>query len=176
MQLIIDTETDTYEQAIAAVQAAYGFKPAAVASSWPEAPALEPRPGPEDLSGEDLWEGWTDQLLFQTIAAVMPGARAVLRRLVELGGTASYDDVQEHFAYHPDMPIPRGRIGGTLTSIRAVRRRIGPGSKTNVLELDDRIRAYRIEPVLVEGLKRAFDLADARPDLLRQEPAEPARP
>jgi hypothetical protein len=35
-----------------------------------------------------------------------------------------------------------------------------------VLELDDRARVYRIEPVLVEGLRRAFALADARPDLL----------
>ncbi|MGW2571663.1 hypothetical protein [Streptomyces sp. NPDC001537] len=40
-----------------------------------------------------------------------------------------------------------------------------------MLGLDDRVRVYRIEPVLVEGLQRAFDLADARPDLLRQEPA-----
>ncbi|MFF7551238.1 hypothetical protein ACFZCU_47765 [Streptomyces canus] len=36
---------------------------------------------------------------------------------------------------------------------------------------DDRRRIYWIEPALLEGLKRAFDLADARPDVLRQEPA-----
>ncbi|MET9913400.1 hypothetical protein ABZZ74_42705 [Streptomyces sp. NPDC006476] len=167
MQLTIDTQTDTYEQAIAAVQAAYGFNPAAIAASWPEAPDLEDRPGPQDLSGEDVWEGWTDRLLFDTIAAVLPGARAVLRRLTELGGTASYDDIQAHFADHPHTPIPKGRIGGTLTSVRAVRRRIGPDNRTKVLELDDRVRVYRIEPALVAGLQRAFVLADARPDLLR---------
>ena len=171
MQLTINTQSDTYEQAIAAVQAAYGFKPAALASSWPDAPAIEPRPGPEDLSEEDLGEGWTDRLLFDTVAALMPGARAVLRRVVELGGTASYDDIQRYFAGHPDTPIRKGRIGGTLTSVRAVRRRVGPDNRTKVLELDERVRLYRIEPVLVEGLQRAFDLADARPDLLRQEPA-----
>jgi len=168
VQLTIGTQRDTYEQAIAAVQAAYGFNPAAVASSWPDATALEPRPGPESLSGEDLWQGWTDRLLFGTLAAVMPGARAVLRRLVEVGGTASYDAIRERFIHHPATPIPRGKIGGVLTSVRAVRRRIGPDNKTNVLEVDDRIRVYRIEPALLEGLKRAFDLADARPDLLRQ--------
>lgn len=54
VQLTIDTQTETYEQAIAAVQAAYGLNPAAVASSWPDAPAAVPRPGPESLSGEDL--------------------------------------------------------------------------------------------------------------------------
>ena len=85
VQLTIDTQRDTYEQAITAVQAAYGLNPAAVASSWPNAPAHEPRPGPETLSSEDLWEGWTDRLLFDTVAAAMPGARAVLRRLIEIG-------------------------------------------------------------------------------------------
>ncbi|MFE1834025.1 hypothetical protein [Streptomyces sviceus] len=40
--MTIDTQTDSYEQAIAAVQAAYGLNPAAVASSWPEAPAPVP--------------------------------------------------------------------------------------------------------------------------------------
>ncbi|WP_367325960.1 hypothetical protein [Streptomyces sp. HUAS ZL42] len=134
---------------------------------------LETRPGPETLGSDDLWEGWTERLLFDTVAAVMPGARAVLRRLVDLGGTAPYDDIRQHFADHPETPIPLGKIGGTLTSIRAVRRRIGPDNKTKVLELDDRVRVYRIEPAIVEGLKRAFDLADARPDLLRQEPAGP---
>lgn len=171
MQLTIDTQTDTYEQAIAAVRAAYGFNPAATTGDWPKAPAQEPRPGPEQLSGENLWEGWTDRALFDTIAAVMPGARAVLRRIVELGGTASYDAVQEHFAQHPETPIGQGKIGGVLTSVRAVRRRVGPDNNTRVLELDERVRVYRIEPALVEGLRRAFDLADARPDLLRQEPA-----
>ncbi|MFK4103248.1 hypothetical protein ACI2L1_24835 [Streptomyces sp. NPDC019531] len=172
MQLTIDTQTDTYEQAIAAVQAAYGLNPAAVASSWPDAPAAVPRPGPESLNGEDLGQGWTERMLFDTVAAVVPGARAVLRRLVEVGGTASYDDVQDHFAVHPETPIDPKRIGGTLTSIRAVRRRVGPDNRSNLLERDDRRRIYWIEPALLEGLKRAFDLAEARLDLLRQEPAD----
>lgn len=125
MRLTIDTETDTYEQAIAAVQAAYGLRPAAPAD-WPDAPAVEPRTGPQDLADDDLADGWSDQLLFQVLADLMPGARAVLRRITDLGGTASYDDVQQHFAHHPTVPIPPSRIGGTLTSIKAVQRRIGP--------------------------------------------------
>jgi hypothetical protein len=72
---------------------------------------------------------------------------------------------------HPETPIDPKRIGGTLTSIRAVRRRVGPDNRSNLLERDDRRRISWIEPALLEGLKRAFDLADARPDLLRQEPA-----
>jgi hypothetical protein len=78
-----------------------GLNPAAVASSWPAAPAAVPRPGPESLSGEDLGQGWTERMIFDTVAAVVPGARTVLRRLVEVGGTASYEEVQDHFAVHP---------------------------------------------------------------------------
>ncbi|WP_329332823.1 hypothetical protein OG252_00580 [Streptomyces sp. NBC_01352] len=112
-----------------------------------------PRPDPVDLCGEDLWEGWTDRLPFGTVAAVMPGARTVLRRLVELGGTATFGEVQQYFAGHPTTPIEPKTIGGALTSIRAVRRRIGPDNRTNLLERDDRRRIYRIEPALLEGLK-----------------------
>jgi hypothetical protein len=65
-------------------------------------------------------------MLFEAIASLMPGARAVLRRIVDVGGTASYGAVQQHFADHPTDPIPPSKIGGTLTSIRAVQRRVGP--------------------------------------------------
>ncbi|WP_405524452.1 hypothetical protein [Streptomyces canus] len=71
---------------------------------------------------------------------------------------------------HPQTPIDPKRIGGTLSSIRAVRRR--PDNRSNILERDDRRRIYWIEPGLLEGLKRAFDLAEARPDLVRREPAD----
>ncbi|MGW3654004.1 hypothetical protein [Streptomyces sp. NPDC000878] len=168
VRLTIDTETDTYEQAIAAVQAAYGLRPGAPAA-WPDAPAVDPRPGPQDLA-----DGWTDQMLFQLIAALMPGARAVLRRITELGGTASYDDVQQHFAHHSTHPIPISRIGGSLTSVKAVQGRVGPDDAGPLLQRDERARRYRIDDVLVPGLQRAFALADTRPDLLRGEPAGPA--
>ncbi|MFF0016228.1 DUF6292 family protein [Streptomyces sp. NPDC005374] len=112
VQLTIDTQTDSYEQAIAAVQAAYGLNPAAVTSSWPDVPTHEPRPGPETLAGEDLGQGWTERMLFDSIAAVMPRARAVLRRLVEVGGTATHDDIQAHFAGHPETPLPTTEPSG----------------------------------------------------------------
>ncbi|MFG2455496.1 hypothetical protein ACGFWE_00180 [Streptomyces sp. NPDC048523] len=69
-----------------------------------------------------------------------PGSRAVLRRLVDVGGTASFDDVQDHFAGHPQAPIDLRRIGGTLTSIRAAGCRARPDNRFNLLERDDRRR------------------------------------
>jgi hypothetical protein len=173
VRLTIDTGTDTYEQAIAAVQAAYGLRPD-VPVTWPDAPAAEPRPGPQDLADDDLADGWTDQLLFQMVASLVPGTRAVLRRITELGGAASYEDVQHHFAEHPAFPIPPSKIGGTLTSVKAVQRRTGPVGAGPLLQRDERARRYRIDDVLVAGLQRAFALADDRPDLLRGEPAGPA--
>jgi hypothetical protein len=169
LRLTIDTETDSYEQAIAVVQAAYGLRPD-VPADWLDAPATEPRPGPDDLGEDDLGDGWTERLLFQMIASLMPGARAVLRRIVEMGGTASYDEVQQYFAVHPTDPIPRTKIGGSLTSVKAVQRRVGPAGADHLLQRDERARLYRIERVLVEGLSRAFTLADCRPDLMRRDP------
>ncbi|KQV99374.1 hypothetical protein [Streptomyces sp. Root369] len=69
----------------------------------------------------ELGQGWTERMLLDTAATVAPGARAVLRRLVEAVGTASYEEVQDHFTVHPETPIDPKPIGGTLTSIRAVR-------------------------------------------------------
>ncbi|MDT0616276.1 hypothetical protein RM812_39980, partial [Streptomyces sp. DSM 40712] len=72
MRLTIETEKDTYEQAIAAVQAAYGKRPT-VPVDWPEAPTVEPGPEPQNLSDADIKDGWSEQLLFRVIAALMPG-------------------------------------------------------------------------------------------------------
>ncbi|MFF5654512.1 hypothetical protein ACFY8N_39785 [Streptomyces collinus] len=170
MRLTIDTGTDTYEQAVAAVQAAYGLRPD-VPVAWPNAPAADPGPGPQDLADDDLADGWTDQLLFQMIASLAPGARAVLRRITELGGSASYEDVQHHFAENPTLRIPPSKIGGTLTSVKAVQRRVGPDGAGALLQRNEQARRYRIDDRLVAGLQRAFALAEARPDLLRGEPS-----
>ncbi|MFG2732176.1 hypothetical protein [Streptomyces canus] len=75
--------------------------------------------------------------------------------------------MQHHFADHPTNPIPPSKIGGTLTSVKAVQRRVGPDGAGPLLQRDERARRYRIDDVLVAGLQRAFALADARPDLLR---------
>ncbi|MBO3682501.1 hypothetical protein J5X86_47450 [Streptomyces sp. NEAU-YJ-81] len=101
----------------------------------------------------------------------MPGARAVLRRITDLGGTASFDEVQQYFANHPISPITKAKMRGTLTSIKAVQRRVAPTGASRLLQRNERARFYHIDRALVEGLRRAFVLADARPDLLRGEPA-----
>ncbi|MEU1314852.1 hypothetical protein [Streptomyces tibetensis] len=70
----------------------------------------------------------------------------------------------------PTDPIPPSKIGGTLTSVKAVQRRVGPqGAETP--QRDERARHYRIDDRLGAGLQRAFALAEARPDLLRCEPS-----
>ncbi|AEM88596.1 hypothetical protein Strvi_9324 (plasmid) [Streptomyces violaceusniger Tu 4113] len=103
----------------------------------------------------------------------MPGARAVLRWITDLGGTTSFDEVQQYFVSHPTTPIAPGKLGGTLTSIKAVQRRIGPTGSSRLLQRNERARLYHIDRPLIEGLRRAFAIADARPDLLRGEPTAP---
>jgi hypothetical protein len=108
-------------------------------------PAAESRPGPQHLADEDLANGWTDRLLFHVIAALTPKARAILRHITDLNGTAAYD-VQQHFADHPTQPIPLSQIGGTLTSLAAVQRRIGPAGTDPLLQRNEHTRLYRIAP------------------------------
>ncbi|MEV6592379.1 hypothetical protein [Streptomyces acidicola] len=108
------------------------------------------------------------------ISSLAPGARAVLRRVTELGGTASYYDVQRYFAEHPSTLILTSMIGGTLTSVKAVQRRVGPDGTGPLKQRNERARRYRIDDGLVADLQRAFALADVRPDLLRGEPSKSA--
>ncbi|MFF2101723.1 hypothetical protein [Streptomyces sp. NPDC058202] len=166
MRLTIDTATDSYEQALAAIQAAYGV-PTTGPAAGPETPPVDDRPGPQDLDTTDLGDGWSEQSLFAVVAGSMPGARAVLRRVIERGGTAPYDEVPQYFADHPTNPIPLPQMVGTLTSIKAVQRRLGAATSIPLLQRDDYKRHYQIEQPLRKGLLRAFALADARPDLLR---------
>lgn len=93
----------------------------------------------------------------------MPGARAVLRRITDLGGTTSFDEVQQYFASHPTIPIAPAKLGGTLTSIKAAQRRIGPAGSSRLLQRNERARLYHIDRPLVEGLRQAFAIADAAP-------------
>ncbi|MEU9167779.1 hypothetical protein AB0D34_08290 [Streptomyces sp. NPDC048420] len=58
-----------------------------------------------------------------------------------------------------------------MTRVKAVQRRVGPDGADPLLPHDGRARRYRIDGFLVAVLQRAFALADARPDLLRDEPS-----
>ncbi|MZD58731.1 hypothetical protein GTX07_33690 [Streptomyces sp. SID5606] len=98
----------------------------------------------------------------------MPRAREVIRRVVDVGGTATYHSVQQYFA----PAIPRSKIGGTLTSIQAVVPRLGPDNRAKLLQRDEQARVYRIDRELLEPIRRIFALADVRTDLLRGGPSE----
>ncbi|WP_257027318.1 MULTISPECIES: hypothetical protein [unclassified Streptomyces] len=49
-----------------------------------------------------------------------------------------------------------------------MQRRVGPAGAHQLLQRDQRARLCRIDRGLVEGLQRAFALADLRLDLLRR--------
>ncbi|WP_328786018.1 hypothetical protein OHT68_48640 (plasmid) [Streptomyces canus] len=116
-----------------------------------------------DLADDKLAVRWSERALFQVVATLVLGAGAVLRRITDLGGTASYDDIQQYFAEHPTNPIPPSRIGGIPNSVKAVQRRIGPDGPGPLPHLDERARCYRIADTLVVGLTNAFALAEACP-------------
>ncbi|GHE15214.1 hypothetical protein [Streptomyces alanosinicus] len=53
-----------------------------------------------------------------------------------------------------------------------MQRHVGPAGADRLLQRDERARLYCIDRILVDGLARAFAMAETRPDLLRSEPAE----
>ncbi|WP_223864141.1 hypothetical protein [Streptomyces sp. 5-10] len=110
-----------------------------------------------------IGNGWSEQALFQVIASLMPGARAALRRITDLGGGASLDEVQQYFADHPTTPITKAKIGGTLTSIPAVQRPHRPG------QLGPAAPARRAGP----GLSHRTDTGGRAPASLRDRRCPP---
>ena len=160
MRITIDTQRDSYEDALATLQAAYR-RPATPARGH-AVPAL-----PDGLSAEPIVAGWSEQHLFRLIAQVLPNAREVLRYLAhQERREVPYDQVRAHFAGHPTHPIGPRRMGGTLTSLDAVRKQVAPTSYKPVVS-DEKQRVYRLDPRIAQGLRQAFKAADAHPDLLR---------
>ncbi|MEV8061393.1 hypothetical protein AB0P37_34330 [Streptomyces antimycoticus] len=72
----------------------------------------------------------------------------MLRRITDLGGTASFDEVQRHFADHPTTPIATAKMGGTLTSVQAVQRHVAPTGASRLLQRDG--RAWLLVPPAIE--------------------------
>ncbi|MFE7854059.1 hypothetical protein [Streptomyces sp. NPDC057403] len=94
----------------------------------------------------------------------------MLRHIADLGGTATDDAIQAHFAGHPRHPDPEepDRRHTHLHARGTPPHR--PGQQHLLLELDDRVRVYRIDPALLKRLQWAFAVTDCRPDRLRQDP------
>ncbi|MBL1101534.1 hypothetical protein [Streptomyces coffeae] len=72
------------------------------------------------------------------------------------------DEVQQYFAGHPTTPITKAKIGGILTSVQAVQRRVGPADLSRLLQRDERVRLYQIDQVLVERNKSTNRLIEWR--------------
>lgn len=121
-----------------------------------KAPTLEARPRRHDLNDGHCGFGSTRS------PRGCPAPRAVLRRIVDRAGTATYDDLQAHISDRPDTPIPKKWIGGMLTSVRMAAASAFD-KNTRLLELDDSIRVYHIEPALIEGFSGPLPTPTAAP-------------
>jgi hypothetical protein len=161
MRITIDTQRDSYEDALATLQAAYRRPVHAPGYSR----VLQELPA--GLSDESIVAGWSEQHLFRLIAQVLPNAREVLRYLVHQGlREVPYEQVRAHFAEHPTHPIGPRRMGGTLTSVDAVRKQVSPSAYRPIVS-DEKQHVYRLDPRIAQGLRKAFEVADAHPHLLR---------
>jgi hypothetical protein len=108
---------------------------------------------PAGLGDQPPMAGWSEQHLFRLIAQVMPNAREVLRYLAhQEQWELPNDQVRDHFAHHSAHPIGPRREGGTLTSVDAVRKQVGPASHRPVVS-DEKQRVCRLDPRIAQGLR-----------------------
>jgi hypothetical protein len=148
------------QQAIASLQAAYGLRPD-VPAAWPDAPAADPRPGPQDLADDNLVDGWTDQLLFRLIASLVPRGpagpapdhragrhRLVRGRAAPLRRPSGAADPAVEDRRHPDQ-----RQGGTAP-YRPGRRRPAPPAGRTSTPLPDRRRTRGRPPAGLRARRR----------------------
>jgi hypothetical protein len=165
VQIVIDTATDTYQQALATLRAAYGYPEAEAARRVREEDAgvaVE-----MELSGEEIVGGWSDQLLYPLIAEVKPNAREVVRYIAGHAPEVPFGQVQKYFADHATHPIPTSNIGGTMTSVSSACRHLNPHSAFKPVERDTKRQVYVVDPDVAAGFTRAFEVADAHPERLR---------
>lgn len=149
MKLTIDTDVDTFEKAVAAVYAAYGF-------ALPE----DTEPSSEDYDGttsdaddDYLPARWTRRRLRRLVEWLDNSDAAVaLRYIAEHAPAVPLEEVFAHMADHTGIPGFDGKaMGGRMSAIGFARNHIG-GGVGPVYDTDYGTRKYRIDERLAAAI------------------------
>ncbi|SFF11424.1 MULTISPECIES: hypothetical protein [Blastococcus] len=149
MKISFDTEHDSFDSVIHAVQAAYGVS----YSSNGDAPAAG---GGED---DDYLPGkWTRPRLRKLVEWLADSDAAVaMRYIAEHAPAVDLDDVFEHMGAHTGIQDFDGKaMGGRMSAIGFARNAIG-GGVTGPYDTDYNSRKYRMDKKVAEALLEEMD-------------------
>ncbi len=149
MKLTIDTDTDTFDSALATIQAAYGV--AATASS-----------GGDDEDDGYLPGNWTRPRLRKLVEWLGESDAAIaLRYIAEHAPAVGIDTVFEYMAGATGIDGFDGKaMGGRMSAIGFARNHIGGGVQA-VYETDYSSRKYRINKNLALAILEEMDASDS---------------
>lgn len=149
MRISIDTDVDTFDNAISAVCAAYG-------EPLPQTTAS----GEDDLEdGDEYLPGrWTPRRLRKLVEWLGDSdAAAAVRYIAEHAPAADMDDVFAHMAEHTGVTDFDGKLmGGRMSAVGFARNSIG-GGVGPVYETDYTNRKYRMDKRLATAILEEMD-------------------
>lgn len=153
MRITIDTATDSLDEALATVRAAYG------APAPTEAKAVEKQTS-EGSEGDHFPGNWTTKRLKTFATYLAEDAAEAVRYIAAEAPSVSMDDVIAHMGKHLGIKDFSGQaLGGRMASVGFASNAIS-GVKGAPYDTDYRHRRYRIDEriakVLLEALNERF--------------------
>lgn len=153
MKLSYDTQVDTFEDALAAVYAAYGRAR--------QDDGTEDDPDDDEAAGADngyLPGSWTARRLRKLVAWLGDSDAAVaVRYIAEHAPAVSMDSVFEHMAEHTGLADFDGKaMGGRMSAVGFARNNIG-GGVGPVYDTDYGNRQYRMDKRLAAAILEEMD-------------------
>jgi hypothetical protein len=159
MRITIDTAVDTYDSALAALQAAFGVSPPPTAA--PERIRVRFQGQAAELNDEGLPGGWTEQSLYLVLSDLKANAREVIRCVAENAPMITRADVVKLLRDDPARPTLRAsQIGGTMTSLKRVLRRRDEDPLA-LLDRDYNASAYLMDVEVAAAVLNIMRLIDA---------------
>src|SRR5947207_13525316 len=139
MKVTIDTETDDFDSAVAAVHAAYGY-------AYEDTDEDESGPVPPSTQGSTVLPGgWTAKKLRNWVSYLQPDAVEVVRYVAAHGPEVGYDEVAKYLgALKGTGPVAGKALGGAMSSAGHALKYIA-GVKSQPIDRDHTRRLYVID-------------------------------
>jgi hypothetical protein len=154
MKISIDTETDTYEDSIAALRAAFGVAVEEYEDEeeWVDDEETEAEGDDDYLPGK-----WTQRKLRRFVREITDDSAVAVRFMAEHAPSVPIDDVLEFMGEHTGIKDFSGKhMGGRMSSVGFSQNGM-PGVTSKIYDTDYKNRNYRMNKEIAEALIEALD-------------------